>query len=153
MDGYEPTTKTVFQYYGCHWHGCPAHCKQSDARHRLRKTQQQAQKIKATGYTQVVAWECNKPPLEKNNTRATDCDLSTCYCVLLRSLSGLNRMLQTNSCPDIRKQTRANIRSFQLATIWTVNLHMHAYSGTYICKKTTVGTRGLPNRACRESDC
>lgn len=22
-DGYEPTTKTVFRLYGCHWHGCP----------------------------------------------------------------------------------------------------------------------------------
>ena len=23
VDGYEPLTKTVFQYHGCHWHGCP----------------------------------------------------------------------------------------------------------------------------------
>lgn len=25
VDGYDPTTKTVFQYHGCHWHGC-CHC-------------------------------------------------------------------------------------------------------------------------------
>ena len=22
VDGYHPETKTVFQYHGCHWHGC-----------------------------------------------------------------------------------------------------------------------------------
>jgi len=44
VDGYEPTTKTVFQYHECHWHGCPAHCKQTDATDRLNKTQQQQQK-------------------------------------------------------------------------------------------------------------
>jgi len=32
MDGYEPSTKTVFQYDGCHFHGCSAHCKQDNAR-------------------------------------------------------------------------------------------------------------------------
>jgi len=65
VDGYEPITKTVFQYHGCHWHGCPAHCKQTDARDHLNKTQQQEQKIKAAGCTLVVAWECNKPQQQK----------------------------------------------------------------------------------------
>ena len=23
VDGYEPTTGTVYQYHGCYWHGCP----------------------------------------------------------------------------------------------------------------------------------
>jgi len=62
VDGYEPTTKTVFQY---HWHGCPAHYKQTDARDRLKKTRQKEQKIQATGYTLVVVSECNKPQREK----------------------------------------------------------------------------------------
>ena len=53
VDGYEPTTKTVFQYHGCHFHGCLAHCKQNDARELLRKTRQQEQKIKNTGYNLV----------------------------------------------------------------------------------------------------
>ena len=60
MDGYEPRTKTVFQYHGCHWHGCPAHCKQTDARDRVKKTRQQEHKIKAAGYTLLVVWECDK---------------------------------------------------------------------------------------------
>ena len=61
VDGYEPTTKTVFQYHGCHFHGCPAHCKQHNARELLNKTRQQEQKIKNAGYNLVVAWECKAP--------------------------------------------------------------------------------------------
>ena len=57
----EPTTKTVFQYHGCHCHGCPAHCKQGKAREMLKKTQQQERKIKGTGYNLVVTWECKAP--------------------------------------------------------------------------------------------
>ena len=61
VDGYEPTTKTVFQYHGCHFHGCFAHCKQSNAGELLKKTQQQEQKIKNAGYNLVVVWECEAP--------------------------------------------------------------------------------------------
>jgi len=61
VDGCEPTTKTVFQYHGCHFHGCPAHCKQGKAREMLKKTQQQERKIKDAGYNLVVAWECKAP--------------------------------------------------------------------------------------------
>lgn len=61
MDGYEPTTKTVFQYHGCHFHGCPVHCKQDNARELFQKTQQQDQKIRDAGYNLVVVWECETP--------------------------------------------------------------------------------------------
>ena len=61
VDGYEPTTKTVFQYHGCHFHGCPAHCKQGNAHELLRKTQQQELKIRNAGYNLVIVWECNAP--------------------------------------------------------------------------------------------
>ena len=64
VDGYEPTTKTafgVFQYHGCYFHGCSAHCKQGNARELLKKTQQQERRIKDAGYNLVVAWECKAP--------------------------------------------------------------------------------------------
>ena len=32
VDGYEPESKTIFQYYGCKWHGCP--CQKSGMRSR-----------------------------------------------------------------------------------------------------------------------
>jgi len=53
--------KTVFQYHGCHFHCCPAHCKQDNARELLRKTQQQELKIRNAGYNLVIVWECNAP--------------------------------------------------------------------------------------------
>jgi hypothetical protein len=64
VDGYEPTSKTVFQYHGCHFHGCPAHCKLDKAEQTLllKKTRQQEQKIKNAGYNLVVVWECQNPP-------------------------------------------------------------------------------------------
>ena len=65
VDGYESITKTVFQYHGCKFHDCAAHCEQGKARDLFQKTQQQEQKIKAAGYTLVVTWECNKPQQEK----------------------------------------------------------------------------------------
>ena len=58
VDGYEPTTNTVFQYHGCHFHGCSAHYKQDNARELLKKTRQQEEKIKNAGYNLVVVWEC-----------------------------------------------------------------------------------------------
>jgi hypothetical protein len=64
VDGYEPTTKTVFQYHGCQFHGCSAHCKRNNARELRKKTRQQEQKIKDAGYQLVVVWECHNPKRE-----------------------------------------------------------------------------------------
>jgi len=47
----------VFQYHGCHFHGCSAHCK----RELFHKTRQQEEKIKNAGYNLVVVWECKAP--------------------------------------------------------------------------------------------
>jgi len=61
VDGYEPITKTVFQYHGYKFHGCPVHCKQDNAGVLFKKTQQQEQKIMNAGYNLVVVWECQNP--------------------------------------------------------------------------------------------
>jgi len=61
VDGYEPSTKTVFQYHGCHFHGCSAYCKQDNARDLFQKTRQQVEKIKNAGCNLVVVWECEAP--------------------------------------------------------------------------------------------
>jgi hypothetical protein len=60
VDGYEPTTKTVFQFHGCQWHGCPDHCKREDAKVRYDKTLAQDDKIRKAGYNLIVMWECKK---------------------------------------------------------------------------------------------
>ncbi len=60
VDGYEPTSKTVFQFYGCKWHGCPC---ASDDKKRYNKTLKMEQTIKNLGYNVVSVWEHEKHEL------------------------------------------------------------------------------------------
>jgi len=64
VDGYEPTTITVFQYHGCHFLGCFAHCKQDNACELFQKTRQQEKKFKNAGYNLVLIWEFKAPGYE-----------------------------------------------------------------------------------------
>jgi len=83
VDGYEPSTNTVFQYHGCHFHGCSAHCKQDNSRELFQKTRQQEEKIKNAGYNLVVVCECKAPGLQRDNSRTENRNLSARYCVRL----------------------------------------------------------------------
>ena len=62
VDGFEPKSKTVYQYYGCKFHGCP--CKndrtaQDMCRHK--ETLEMEDNIKNLGYHVISVWECKKP--------------------------------------------------------------------------------------------
>ena len=77
VDGYHPETRTVFQYHGCHWHGCeqcfpsPAEREEvvrQDKQGRLinRKdaynlTLQRTQHLRNSGYTVVEKWAHEEP--------------------------------------------------------------------------------------------
>ena len=77
VDGYHPEIHTVFQYYGCHWHGCkqcyqtPSERKEVVRRDKqgrviTRKvayglTLQRAQYFRDAGYTVVEKWEHEEP--------------------------------------------------------------------------------------------
>lgn len=77
VDGYEPTTKTVFQFHGCKWHGCHRHCERDAAqRKQYASTRKRDQIIRDVGYNLVVHWECEwnraardipRPPTPKPN--------------------------------------------------------------------------------------
>ena len=60
MDGYEPETNTVFEFYGCKWHGCP--CLKED-KTKYNETRKREKIIKDLGYSVVSVWECEKPKL------------------------------------------------------------------------------------------
>ena len=92
VDGYEPKTRTIFQYYGCKWHGCP--CQKSDSsersskernsldeersserrplgrsqalssEERYSKTIDLEEKMKEQGFKLISVWECEKPELK-----------------------------------------------------------------------------------------
>ena len=78
VDGYDPMTKTVYEFYGCEFHGCN-NCKPNN-RHVKKfhhpdrtveeihqATEQKTRLIRAAGYAVVEMWECTfKKELKQN---------------------------------------------------------------------------------------
>ena len=66
VDGYEPEAKTIFQYYGCKWHGCPCQKERNSLEEeRYTKTIELEKKMKEQHLKIVSVWECEKPELKK----------------------------------------------------------------------------------------
>ena len=67
VDGYEPESKTIFQYYGCKWHGCPCQKERNSLEEeRYAKTIELEKKMKEEKFLKIVSvWECEKPELKK----------------------------------------------------------------------------------------
>ncbi|KAL9983294.1 hypothetical protein ACROYT_G005441 [Oculina patagonica] len=68
VDGYDPVTKTVFQYHGCHWHGCRK-CYPEDRNKiidrnnqtredRFLATMKRTGFLRRAGYRVIEAWAC-----------------------------------------------------------------------------------------------
>ena len=60
VDGYEPTTGTVYQYHGCYWHGCPCIEHGGTGRGSLESTLEIDAAI-AEEHPMVVVWEHDVP--------------------------------------------------------------------------------------------
>ena len=66
VDGYEPESKTIFQYYGCKWHGCPCQKERNSLdEERYAKTIDLQERMEDQGFKIVSVWECKKPELKK----------------------------------------------------------------------------------------
>ena len=66
VDGYEPESKTIFQYYGCKWHGCPCQKERNSLdEERYAKTIDLQERMEEQGFKIVSVWECEKPELKK----------------------------------------------------------------------------------------
>ena len=77
VDGYHPETKTVFQFHGCHWHGCIQCFPNREQRNEVIridkngiettrkiayiKTLARSEEIRNLGYNLVERWEYEKP--------------------------------------------------------------------------------------------
>ena len=77
VDGYHPETKTVFQFHGCHWHGCikcfpnpeqrtevirvGKNGKQTTRELAYIKTLARSEQIRHLGYNLVARWEHESP--------------------------------------------------------------------------------------------
>ena len=68
VDGFDPTTQTVYEFQGCFYHGCPTCFPNRDIRHKkhddmtMRQiyelTQNRIQAIRDAGHPVVEMWEC-----------------------------------------------------------------------------------------------
>ena len=66
VDGYEPKTRTIFQYHGCKWHGCPCQKERNSLdEKKYSKTIELQEKMKQQGFKLFSVWECEKPELKK----------------------------------------------------------------------------------------
>ena len=66
VDGYEPKTRTIFQYHGCKWHGCPCQKERNSLdEKKYSKTIKLQEKMKEQGFKLFSVWECEKPELKK----------------------------------------------------------------------------------------
>ena len=80
VDGYDPITKTVYEFHGWEFHGCKR-CKQNNRHSRTfhhpdrtieemyQATQRKTDLINAAGYKVIDIWECDfKKELKQNKT-------------------------------------------------------------------------------------
>ena len=66
VDGYEPESNTIFQYYGCKWHGCPCRKERNSLdEERYSNTIDLEKKMKEQEFNLISVWECEKPELKK----------------------------------------------------------------------------------------
>ena len=66
VNGYEPKTRTIFQYHGCKWHGCPCQKERNSLdEKKYSKTIELQEKMKEQGFKLFSVWECEKPELKK----------------------------------------------------------------------------------------
>ena len=66
VDGYDPAKKMVYQYHGCHWHGCRS-CYPDNREEivgdktredRYKDTIERTARLRKTGYMVIEVWEC-----------------------------------------------------------------------------------------------
>ena len=82
VDGYCEDSKTVYEFHGCFWHGCPTCYPVRHEKHRRllnrtmydvhEKTKQRIQSIRTKGYQVVQMWEC-----EWNKMKARQPEIKT----------------------------------------------------------------------------
>ena len=91
VDGYNHETRTVFQYHGCHWHGCRkcypndrnkiiAHNNQT-REDRFKATVKRTEALRAAGYHVIEAWACEVGEIDVS-CHSLKCEVThTRYCM------------------------------------------------------------------------
>ena len=64
VDGHDPETSTIYQFYGCKWHGCPCITGSND---KYQKTLNLENQIRSLGYNIVSVWKCKNPEVSNRH--------------------------------------------------------------------------------------
>ena len=77
MDGYDPLTRTIYEFHGCLYHGCPRCYPSRHAKHYATPDRTVEELYQATlskrmallraGYTVIEMWECDWDQLVDTN--------------------------------------------------------------------------------------
>lgn len=77
VDGYDPTTRTIYEFYSCWWHGCPRCYQNRTEPHRRlldrtledawRKTEERRRTIQRQGFQVATIWECAWVKMKADN--------------------------------------------------------------------------------------
>jgi len=80
VDGYNHAMKTVFQYHGCHWHGCQKcypqdhnksiHCNNQTREDMYQATIKCTRFLREAGYQVIEAWVCEAGKIAADPLRA-----------------------------------------------------------------------------------
>ena len=62
--GCDSETSTIYQFYGCKWHGCACLGSASD---RYQNTLRMENRIRSLGHNVVSVWECENPELTRTH--------------------------------------------------------------------------------------
>ena len=100
VDGYNKETKTVFQYNGCHWHGCPRCYPNGSDKIIASNDQTREDRYKATlkrtraprrvGYNVIEAWACEVALLQIDKKVQHKATLMLCCTISKRSKTRLS---------------------------------------------------------------
>ena len=79
VDGFNPLTRTVYEFHGCFFHGCTTCFKNRTQRHLKlnnascyevrERTELKTQALREAGYEVQEMWECDWSQLKKDNTK------------------------------------------------------------------------------------
>ena len=70
VDGYDPATRTVYEFNGCYWHGCQKCFPRRKKQFKAQKAKEEA--LRKQGYTAVAMWECDFKNLERDSVHCHD---------------------------------------------------------------------------------
>ena len=117
VDGYEPKSKTVYQFHGCKWHGCSCLGSKRTKRDRQRYQETLAieAKIKGLGYKVVSVWEHEKPQV--SNIKLEKNSHSYPYFIVYDFEALLNKLLDSKKTDDLSFNTSTFLLALGLMII------------------------------------